>query len=201
MTGAVLEIEWDDAMVRDACERLKTFGERQSDEFWDAVGHSLVSHTQMRFDTQSEPDGTPWLPSQRAKRTGGQTLYEEGFLFASQTYNILPGGGVEQGSNRVYAAAMQFGNRYKVYARSQSIYRSKEKLERAANTPFGEKVDMSLYRFVKKSKATFESHVEIPEHDVYIHARPYLGMSADNANEISALAGRHLEAALLGDRP
>jgi len=201
MTGAVVELSWDDTVLREAAARLRIFGERQSDAMWDAVGHSLASYAQGRFDSQTDPAGAAWKPSQRALATGGQTLYEHGFLFASQTYNVLPGGGVEQGSNRPYAVILQDGGDITIHARSQQIYRDKDKVQRAANTPFGNVIDLSLYRFVKKSKATYASWVEMPEYKIHIDARPYLGMSDDNAKDITGIASRHEQAALLGTRP
>lgn len=192
MTGAVLEIKWDDAALRDAARRLVTFDNERAAKMWDAIGHVTVSQAQMRFDTQTDPNGAPWKPSQRAKRTGGQTLYEEGFLYASQTYNVLGTSGVEQGSNRPYAAMMQFGGDITMYARGQDIYRSYGKGRKQLYMDGG---------FVKKAKANLVTHVEIPEYTIHIDPRPYLGISEENGVEITAVAVRHLEAALLGTRP
>ncbi len=211
MTGAVLELKWDDAALRDAARRLVTFDNDRAAKMWDAIGHVTVSQAQMRFDTQTDPSGAPWKPSQRAKRTGGQTLYEEGFLYASQTYNVLGTGGIEEGSNRPYAAMMQFGGDITMYARGQDIYRNAKRIqqvERSGHTirtnKNGEEIGVNLspYQFVKaNSKGSFATHVEIPEYTIHIDPRPYLGISQEDGVEITAIAVRHLGAALLGTRP
>jgi phage gpG-like protein len=189
MTGAAFELVWDDEPLRQAARRLMTFGDAYAHRMWDAIGHSLVSYAQMRFEEQVDPQGTPWKKSQRAIREGGQTLYDKGFLFASETYNVINNAGVEQGSNRVYAAAIQFGADITSYERGQQIYRNTNK---AGELKPG---------FVKKSKANYANWVVVPEHKIHIDARPYLGLSEANAVEIVAIAQRHENAALLGDRP
>lgn len=211
MTGAVLEMKWDDAALRDAARRLITFDNDRAAKMWDALGHLTVSQSLMRWETQTDPTGAAWIQSQRAKKTGGQTLYEKGFLYASMTYNVLGGSGIEEGSNRPYAGMMQFGGDITMYARGQDIYRNAKRIkqvERSGKTmrtnAAGEEIGVNLspYQFVKKnSKGSFATHVEIGEHTIHIEARPYLGISQDDGVEITAVALRHLEYALLGTRP
>jgi phage virion morphogenesis protein len=74
------------------------------------IGEAVVSQTQDSFENQAGPDGTPWQPSQRAEREGGQTLIDSGQLFGSIGYDALPES-VIIGSNRVYAAIHQFGGK------------------------------------------------------------------------------------------
>ena len=211
MTGAVYEVTWDDRELREAAHRLITFDNDRAAKLWDAIGHLTVSQTLMQFDTQTDPTGAAWKQSQRAKKTGGQTLYERGFLYGSMTYNVLGATGIEEGSNRPYAGVLQFGGDITMYARGQNIYRSAKAIrsvERTGKTmrtnAAGEEIGVNLspYQFVKKkSKGSFATHVEISEHTIHIDARPYLGISEEGGAEITALAARHLEYALLGTRP
>lgn len=189
MTGAAFTIEWNDAPLRDAARRLMTFPDNRIVPMWQAIGHSLVSYTMMRFDDQRAPDGAAWKRSKRAIKDNGQTLILKGLLLASQTYNVLGKTGVEQGSNREYAAAMQFGADITMYARGQQIYRR--------TTKSGE----LMPGFVKRRKSNFASWVETPEYSIHVDARPYLGLSDANAAEITAIGQRHVEAAYLGARP
>ena len=192
MTGAVLELKWDDAALRDAVHRLITFDNERAAKMWDAIGLVTVSQTQMRFDSQSDPSGAAWIPSQRARRTGGQTLYEEGFLYASLTYNVLGSSGLEEGSNRAYAAVHQFGYDRKVAAHKQTLYRHYGKGKTQLYMDAG---------FVKKSKANLTTEVNVPDYTIHIPPRPYLGISDQDGAEITAVAVKHLEYALLGTRP
>jgi phage gpG-like protein len=180
-------------------DRLRAFGGAPLDAAMDEIGEGLVSSTKARFHAQHDPSGNPWKPSQRAIDEQGETLIDTAKLIGSLTHNVMQGKGVEWGSPMVYARVHQEGADIIVYPRSQKIYRDKEKLQRAANRPFGEKVDLSLYQFVKKSKATFESWATITEkYTIHVTPRPYLGIdNADIAMGIGVLT-RHLSQQLLG---
>ena len=78
----------------------------------DEIGSSMVASTIHRFETETGPDGTPWRPSARALREGGQTLSDSGRLRASITHRVGVGGdSVAVGTNVVYAGIHQFGGR------------------------------------------------------------------------------------------
>ena len=184
MTGAVLELHYDDAEIRAAMGRLQDFSGERMNAAWNAIGGKMVTATQLRFDMQRGPSGAPWKPSKRAVKDGGKTLIWHGYLLASITYNVI-GDGVEWGSNLAYAAAMQGGATIQHYARSQQIYRSTGR-------------DGIKPRFVRKSKSNFSSWATIGEHTVTIEGRPYLGVNADDVVEINDTLAAHLEAAILG---
>ncbi|BCW89963.1 hypothetical protein sos41_31310 [Alphaproteobacteria bacterium SO-S41] len=74
----------------------------------EAIGVYLVGSTVERFETETEPDGTPWMPSWRARDEGGQTLTRTGRLkqsFDSRADAVS----VEWGTNVSYAAPLHFG--------------------------------------------------------------------------------------------
>jgi phage virion morphogenesis protein len=74
------------------------------------IGEIVVSQAQDSFNNQAAPDGTPWEPSQRAEREGGQTLIDKGVLFNSLGYEAFPDS-VSVGTNIVYGAIHQFGGK------------------------------------------------------------------------------------------
>lgn len=185
MTGFGLEVTFDDVQIANAVTRLEQFpGARQRD-LMDAIGNAGVTKTKLRFRSQAGPDGTPWLQSQRAKRDGGRTLHLHGYLENSIVHNLLANG-VEWGSGLVYALIHQLGGVITSRARSQKSFRKVGK-------------DGSLSaRFVKAKNANFQQWLTIPEFQIRMPARPYVGLDQDDRAEIQSLGARHLQAALLG---
>ena len=72
------------------------------------IGRALKTGTQLRFRSQSAPEGTPWKPSLRAITEGGKTLRLTGRLRNSITF-VASKDAVEIGTNVVYSAIHQFG--------------------------------------------------------------------------------------------
>lgn len=193
--GAALQIDahYDDASVRAALGRLAQFPGGRLDAASDEAGEYLVSTTVKRFHAQQSPLGTPWKPSHRAKKVGGETLIDTGMLIRSLTHNVLAGKGVEWGSPVKYAAVHQEGATFTVYPRSQKVYRRATK---------GKTYSELSPRFVKKSQANFFSWATIANpYLVKIPARPFLGLDEADAQAVPALFARHLGAALLGLKP
>lgn len=71
-------------------------------------GVYLESATIDRFDTETAPDGSRWLPSIRVKKEGGKTLTDSAQLRSSVTSNA-GSSQVEVGTNKIYAGVHQFG--------------------------------------------------------------------------------------------
>ncbi len=71
-------------------------------------GIVLETSTIERFDTERAPDGAPWLPSLRAKVTGGKTLTNTARLKQSIRFIASPDQ-VEIGTNVIYARVHQEG--------------------------------------------------------------------------------------------
>lgn len=72
------------------------------------IGALLEESTRERFETQRDPDGTPWAPSSRALRQAGPTLTDTGRLRDSVTRKVT-GRQIDVGTNVIYAATHQFG--------------------------------------------------------------------------------------------
>lgn len=86
--------------LTDACEDLR--------KPLEAIGEHLRLETLNRFERQVDPDGQPWKPSKRARKLGGKTLVATGELRSKFNAQLIAGG-LEFGTDIVYAAAHQFG--------------------------------------------------------------------------------------------
>ena len=111
MTGVRLDYDRSrlDALTR-APERLARAVGGNAMPLMDAVGAALVSGTQRRFGTATDPGGMPWKESERArtKERGGKTLTDTGRLQGSIGHRPSPDA-VQVGSNVIYAAIHQLG--------------------------------------------------------------------------------------------
>jgi len=74
----------------------------------DAVGAALVTSTEHRFETESDPEGNPWPDSLRKTVEGGRTLTETARLVSSLTHEASESS-VAVGTNVVYGAIHQTG--------------------------------------------------------------------------------------------
>tara|TARA_R110000787_G_scaffold168855_6_gene281575 strand:- start:5847 stop:6299 length:453 start_codon:yes stop_codon:yes gene_type:complete len=110
MTGAAVEINANvkgtEVVERRLAKMLR--GVEDLEPLMDEIGGILVASTQHNFERGRAPDGTAWLPSERATNEGGQTLIDSGILLTSITHNA-DRDSVEVGSNMVYAGIHQFG--------------------------------------------------------------------------------------------
>lgn len=195
MSGTSIRIEVADAEVAAGIQRLVDTG-RDLRPAFDAIGAALLFSTQNRFQAQAGPDGQPWAPfaaSTRKRmpesRQPGVLLRDRGRLYGSLTF-AADGGGVEVGTNVVYAAIHQFGG---------DIVRPERKgsatfivaSEGAATAKDGRRVGSRL-RFARASTRAKSKHTKaftVPAHTIRIPARPYLGISeADKAEILAILA-------------
>lgn len=109
MTGAAIRITVNDEAINAALARLeKKSGSKQP--LMEQIGASLLASTQLRFEREQAPDGSPWPKSIRAALEGGQTLTDSARLKQSLTY-VATEDAVEVGTNVIYAAIHQFGGR------------------------------------------------------------------------------------------
>lgn len=109
MTGVTYDISIDDAELVGALDGLETAGRDMSPAMAEIAAYMLLA-TQERFELGVDPDGDPWIPSQRAIREGGQTLIDEGLLLGSLATDSGPDF-AQVGSNLAYAAIHQTGGR------------------------------------------------------------------------------------------
>ena len=126
----------------------------------EVVGDTLLSGTHERFDAEEDPEGKKWEPSARAREEGGKTLDDSSALRGSLDYLALPDR-VMVGSNLPYARIHQKGGKT-----APHVIRPKRKKALA----FG--------GIVRKK-------VNQPGSD--IPARPYLGVSEKDMDEVRAV--------------
>lgn len=154
---------------------------------WDEVGVAMVDSTHERFRQQQGPDGTPWKPSQRALKDGGMTLTDTRRLDNSMTH--LPDDvGVEWGTNVEYAAIHHGGGTITRHAHSAPIYRNLDDVLADREAFKSGEHKFGAAPFVKRAKATLETWHEVPEYQINMPARPYLGFNeADEAETVAIL--------------
>lgn len=123
----------------------------------ESVGEALVSGTLKRFDDEEEPTGKKWKPSARAAAEGGKTLDDSSNLRDSIDYKATSDT-VMVGSNLPYARIHQEGGKTKAH-----VIRPRKKKALAFGGVVRKKVN--------------HPGSEIP-------ARPYLGVSAEDMEEV-----------------
>jgi len=105
-----IDIDIDDRPVRQALRRLETAGTDLSPALKD-IGEALLLSTEERFDNQVDPDGRPWKPLRpryRKRKKHPKILTETTNLRGRIVWQLVPGG-VEIGTDVVYAAIHQLG--------------------------------------------------------------------------------------------
>ncbi|PTV94028.1 phage virion morphogenesis protein [Rhodobacter aestuarii] len=170
MAGISIKVELQDLAARDTLRDLLTRMENPQ-PFYASVGERLLSSTRDRFETQTDPQGAPWVSlaprtiKQRQKR--GQlplTILRSnskgmaGSSLAGSINYIASAEEVRIGSPKVYAAIHQLGGTI-------------------------QKPESSRYmvgrRFAKRSEEGGRE-VKIKAHTITIPARPYIGISPED---------------------
>ena len=81
-----------------------------------SIGEALVASAKKRFPEGVSPDGAKWAPKSKATRSPDpRPLFGPSKMLSSQIFAISSAESVEVGSNRVYAAMMQFGGTKEAY--------------------------------------------------------------------------------------
>jgi phage virion morphogenesis protein len=110
MAGARMDLTTE---LTGAEEALRVLGaavaraERPRD-LYDRVGAALAVSTQHRFETETDPEGSPWPASLRKLLMGGRTLTDSARLVSSITHEASDSG-VAVGTNVLHAAIHQTG--------------------------------------------------------------------------------------------
>jgi phage virion morphogenesis protein len=191
MSGASLNLVYTDHATEAILRALKQIQRRgqQPGPLLKQIGEYLVRSTQDRFDTQKGPDGTPWQPvSPRwwEKKKVKKILTESSRLRDS----IVPrysSNSVEWGTNVKYAGVHQEGKTINHPERSQVIHfkqKIRGQITRGSRNEEGKMEAGDL--FSKKKGSHYAMKVQIGAHDTTMPARPFLGISGDDANEILA---------------
>ena len=144
--------------TRRLLKTIKNFSEINKKKINVAIGEAMRESTLERFKQGKDPTGKSWKASIRAAAEGGKTLVK-----TSQLRNSIrtksDGSGFAVGTNVKYAATHQFG------AQGRTI--------RAKKAPYLRFKVGDQWSSVKKVK------ISIP-------ARPYLGLSDEDMQEIKA---------------
>lgn len=107
MSGSTIQIKVQDAEVAGMLQRLFARLGNLTPLMRD-IGEIVKERSMHSFATGTAPDGTPWKPSWRAKRTGDKTLILNAIL--RNSIHVQPGKDqVKVGSPVKYAAVHQFG--------------------------------------------------------------------------------------------
>lgn len=119
------------------------------------LAESIRTSTVERFAEERSPEGKKWKPSIRARTEGGKTLTKSARL-KSSIHSEAGESGFAVGTNTIYAAIHQFGA-------SRTIRASRKKYLR--------------FQIRGRFVSVKEVHVNIP-------ARPFLGISEEDQQEI-----------------
>ena len=179
MTGARVSFDLDDSALQAALARAINMIENPRDTL-DEIGARLELSVARRFETETDPEGQPWLPSRRATKEGGQTLTDTARLRQSIA-RLASDTEVAVGTNVIYGAIHQFGGKIEQPARTQQIL-----------------IDDDTGRFVSPGAAV-EARVvdaEIPARTINIPARPFLGVSDADTTAINKIVRRHIQEAI-----
>lgn len=133
------------------------------------IAQALVSSTTARFRAETAPDGNRWEPSIRAQETGDLTLTDRGILRGSITY-ALGTRRIEVGSNESYAGVHQDG-----FDGVVAIAAHTRRMVSAFGKPLKQPKTVNVRSFKRKMSLV---------------ARPYLGLSAADKDEIRAILKR-----------
>ena len=107
----MLKLELKDDAVLAALARLAA-GMDDMTAPMEQIGEELVRSTKQRFGEGIAPDGTPWArnsPVTLARKTDARPLFGPNGRLNQDIFHDAGPQQVEVGSNRVYAAMMQFG--------------------------------------------------------------------------------------------
>lgn len=134
-----------------------------------AISAVMRNAMRSRFELEEDPDGLPWLPSQRKLKEGGKTLQirgERGGLLG----NLLGNAGYDAfsswiGTNLPYAGIHQLGGTIRPKVGGG---------KKALKTPFG------------------------PRASVNVPARPFAGFGSEEQEEIPEILGDYIASAFEG---
>ncbi|MBN9335628.1 phage virion morphogenesis protein [Devosia sp.] len=188
MTGVSFTL--DDDIALDGLNRLKRAAGDLTGAY-DALGAHFVFSTQRNIERETAPDGSKWRPlSPRTaeKRIGrGRNARKRGYshilrltarLYQSISHQVLADG-VQWGTNVLYGRIHQLGGEIDMAPRQGTV--TMKSIRKRGN------------RFVRTGTKDATSRVvSIRGHKVTIPARPYLGISAMDREEVPEIVADYL---------
>lgn len=185
MAGTHITFTVDDARLRAMLERQsqpETGTLAGRDTLAARIGERLVESTRQRFKTQTAPDGTPWTPLKpatirRKVKNPDKILTLQGYLGGNAggggqgpRWQPIDDNTVEVGVNAKYGAIHQFGGEIQMPVRQATVrYRS---------------VAGRVLFAGRKHKKVTQRQVTIAAHSITMPARPFLGISGADDQEI-----------------
>lgn len=110
MSGVRISLDQNEDVLAELGAALKRVENPRG--LFDQLGAALVSSTQHRFETETDPAGNPWPESLRKQLVGGRTLTMTAALVQSITHEATDSS-VAVGTNVIYAAIHQMGGTIK----------------------------------------------------------------------------------------
>lgn len=111
-------IDFDDAEVRAALDRIASFGDKAMELFLRDAGEEMINQTRWRAEREEDPQGIPWVPlsdlyqkRKDRKKPGVPILKHDFFLLYALGYEIQ-GGDLYWGSWAPYGRFHQEGTRF-----------------------------------------------------------------------------------------
>lgn len=171
MAGARVEIQVDDQAVIAALDRMEAQLQPAGRDLLLAdIGEYMVRSTRDRGEREVSPSGIKWDP-------------------------LDPGYAKWKAKKRPGAKILHFD--FHMMGDQLSAQVDGDTLLVGTNAPYG-----AIHQFGGEIKhasyGRVSDHAIIPEHEVTMPARPWLGVSAEDADEIKQLTLDHLQAALAG---
>lgn len=193
MAGARIELDVNTSTAAAALDYVSTKLSPEGQRLLlEDIGEYLLRSTRDRAAQEISPDGQHWRalsPNyakwKSGKRPGVPILKFDNHMTGDQLSRQVEGDTLLVGTNAPYGAAHQFGADIKIPARQAQVYFHHAKGEVSPH-------------FVNKAKSNFAQSATIPAHVVTLPARPWLGISAEDGDEIVALTRDHLLANLPG---
>ncbi|MEI7036443.1 phage virion morphogenesis protein [Fulvimonas yonginensis] len=193
MAGARIEFEVDTTLASTALQRaLGVLGGDGLTLLLSDIGEYLLRSTRDRAALEQAPDGSHWRALEPSyarwkgrKRPGVPILKFDNHMLGDRLAHQVDGSTLYVGTNAPYGAIHQFGGTIHIAARSQQAYFHHSKGEVSP-------------QFVDKRKANFAQWVTLPAYDIDMPARPFLGISDQDASEIVQITQDHLQTALSG---
>jgi phage virion morphogenesis protein len=184
---ANITVRIDDAELRKAIDRVIDHMADLTPAMQE-IGDYMITATRSRFDTETAPDGSKWAalsPRYAARKArmrsvvdgGKRILAKRGTLRDTIRYKASRSD-VVIGSDRPYAAIHQFGGDIQNKGGSRTL-----------NFKVGRN---GRSRFAKRGKANFQQTVNVGASSATIPARPFLGISADDQQEIIRILAKYL---------
>jgi phage virion morphogenesis protein len=134
-------------------------------------GIVLETSTIERFDDETAPDGSKWLPSLRAQEEGGKTLTDTARL--KQSIRAIAGADtVQVGTNVVYARRHQEG-----FEGTEQVASHKRVIRKIFGRTLSEPIEVVIPAFARTA---------------HTPARPFLGLSTDDREELGEQAADYL---------